>query len=247
MPTTQPKPTPTLLAEQIVAELRAQADADNVAGMAHYGITAENTLGVPVPVMRTMARDARKALSRDKQAWHELAALLWATGIHEAQIMATFIDLPALVDDAQAESWVADLDSWDTCDQLTNNVLRESPVGWAKAVEWADRDEEFVKRAAFVLGATIAVHDKKTDDRAFLPLLALTEREATDERNFVKKAVNWQIRQIGKRSAFLNAEAIAACERILEANPESKAARWSARDALRELTSDAIRARLGLL
>lgn len=240
-------PTPAALAEQILAQLRAQANPDNLAGMARYGIATDSALGVPVPLMRALARDARKELGRDKPAWHELAALLWATGIHEARIMATFIDVPALVDEAQMESWALGIDSWDTCDQLTNNLFRESPLAWSKAAEWPGRPEEFVKRAGFVLGATIAVHDKKTDDSEFLALLALAQREATDERNMVKKAVNWQIRQIGKRSAGLNAAAIESCERILAAHPDSKAARWTCRDALRELRSDAVRARLGLL
>lgn len=240
-------PTPATLAEQVLAQLRAQANPDNLAGMARYGIATDDALGVPVPIMRTLARDARKQLGRDKVAWHELAAFLWATGTHEACIMTTFIDVPALVDEAQMESWVLDVDSWDTCDQLTNNLFRQSPNAWRKAAEWPGRLEEFVKRSGFVLGATLAVHDKKTDDREFLPLLALAEREATDERNMVKKAVNWQIRQIGKRSATLNAAAIESCEQILSAHPDSKAARWTCRDALRELRSDLIRDRLGLL
>lgn len=248
MPAPQPTvaPTPALLAEQIVAELHAQANADNVAGMARFGITAGNALGVSVPVMRAMAKDARKALGRDKPAWHELAALLWESDIHETRIMATFIDVPALVDEAQAESWVADLDSWDTCDQLVNNLLAESSFAWRKAAEWTGRTEEFVKRAGFVLGASLAVHDKAADDRHFLPLLALALREARDERNFVKKAVNWQIRQIGKRSPALNVAAITTCCRIFAENPKSKAARWTAKAALRELESKAVRARLGI-
>jgi len=240
-------PTPAALAGQILAELRAQASPEHVAGMARYGIATQTALGVPVPFLRVTARETRKQLGRDPAACHELAARLWATGIHEGRIMATFIDVPALVDEAQMEVWALDLDSWDTCDQLANNLLRESPNAWKKGAEWPGRSEEFVKRAGFVLSATLAVHDKAADDRAFLPLLALAEREATDERNLVKKAVNWQIRQIGKRSPALNAAAIESCERILSANPESKAARWICRDALRELRSDAIRARLGLL
>jgi 3-methyladenine DNA glycosylase AlkD len=241
------QPTPTQLAEQILAELRAQANPDNLSGMARYGIATDGALGVSVPRMRAMGRDARKQLGRDKSARHELAALLWGQGVHESRIMATFIDVPALVDEAQMEAWALDLDSWDVCDQLTNNLFRESPFAWKKAAEWPGRSEEFVKRAGFVLGATLAVHDKATGDAAFLPLLALAQREATDDRNLVKKAVNWQIRQIGKRSAALNAAAIEACEQILSAHPDSKAARWTCRDALRELRSDAIRARLGLL
>jgi 3-methyladenine DNA glycosylase AlkD len=242
-----PRPTPEDLTEEILAELRSQANPGNVEGMAHYGINTDNALGVPVPFMRALARDARRRLGRDKVAWHELAARLWASGIHEARIMATFVDVPALVDEAQMESWGLDVDSWDTCDQLTNNLFRESAFGWQKAAEWPGRPEEFVKRAGFVLGATIAVHDKKTDDDEFLPLLALAEREATDERAMVKKAVNWQIRQIGKRSAMLNAAAIETCERVLDAHPDSKAARWTCRDALRELRGDVVRGRLGLL
>ena len=118
------------------------------------------------------------------------------------------------------EPWAAELDSWDVCDTLCNNLFRKAAPAWTKAAEWPGRAEEFVKRAGFVLGATLAVHDKAADDARFLPLLALAERECTDERNFVKKAVNWQIRQIGKRSAALNAEAIATCERILAAHPD---------------------------
>ena len=239
--------TPTQLAERILAELRAQASEESIAGMARSGIATDSALGVPVPIMRSLALDARKQLGRNQTAWHELAARMWTTGIHEARIMATFIDVPALVDEAQMETWVLDVDSWDTCDQLTNNLFREAADAWKKAAEWPGRPEEFVKRAGFVLGATLAVHEKKTDDGEFLPLLALAEREATDERSMVRKAVNWQIRQIGKRSARLNAAAIETCERTLGAYPGSRAARWICRDALRELQSDAVRGRLGLL
>jgi len=244
---TDPAPTPAALAEQILEELRAQANPDNVAGMARYGIATDSALGVPVPIMRALGRDARKQLGRDKAAWHDLAARLWETGVHEARIMATFVDAPELVDEAQMEAWALEIDSWDTCDQLTNNLFRQTPVAWTKAAEWPGRPEEFVKRAGFVLGASLAVHDKEADDSRFLPLLGLAEREATDGRNMVKKAVNWQIRQIGKRSPSLNAAAIETCERILSANPDSKPARWTCKDALRELRSDAVRERLGLL
>ncbi|NTU71733.1 MAG: DNA alkylation repair protein [Coriobacteriia bacterium] len=234
------------IAERILAELRAQANPENLEGMARYGIATENALGVSVPFMRALARETRAGLKRDRAAWHELAAHLWSSGVHEARIMATFIDHPSQVDEAQMESWILDVDSWDLCDQLTNNLFRDSEFAWQKAVRWTERDEEFTKRSAFVLGATLAVHDKLADDAAFVGLLELAEREAGDERNLVKKAINWQIRQIGKRSAALNGVAIALCDRILELQPDSKAARWIARDALRELRSDAIRARLGL-
>lgn len=239
-------PSPASLAEQIVRDLRAQANPDNVAGMARFGIRAENTLGVSVPVMRAMARDARKTLGRDKVAWHELAGLLWATGVHEGRLVAAFVEFGALVNGEQMEAWVADFDSWDVCDQVCINVFRDSPLAWDKMAEWAARDEEFVRRAAFALGATLAVHDKHRPNADFLPLIALAEAAASDERNFVKKAVNWQIRQIGKRSASLNAAAIATCDRILAEQSSSSAARWTARNALRELQSEAVRKRLGL-
>jgi 3-methyladenine DNA glycosylase AlkD len=239
-------PTPDALAADLLAALRAQADPENVAGMARYGISAQGTLGVTVPVIRAIARDAKKRLGRDPQAHHELAAALWASRVHEARLMATLVDAAALVEEEQMEVWAADLDSWDICDGLCSNLLRRTALAWQKAAEWPSRDEEFVKRAGFVLGATLAVHDKSADDARFLPLLDLARREATDERNMVKKAVNWQVRQIGKRSAKLNAVAISTCETVLNRHPASSSARWVARDALRELRSDAVRRRLGI-
>lgn len=234
------------LSRRLLAELRASGDSTNVAGMARYGISVTGALGVSMPRVRELARDAKRELGRDPVARHETAALLWESGVHEARILASLVDVPTLVTDAQMESWAADLDSWDTCDTLMNNLFRSAPDAWMKAAEWPQREAEFVKRAGFVLGATLAVHDKQADDARFLPLLALAEGEATDERNFVTKAVNWQIRQIGKRSPALNAAAIESCERILSAHPSDRSARWIARGALRELQSGAIRLRLGL-
>lgn len=234
------------VADDLLASLRAHANADNVAGMSRFRIASAGTLGVSMPVVRALAREGKQRLGHDKPARHELAALLWASGIHEARIMAALVDEPALVTEPQAESWVADLDSWDVCDQLCLNLLRRCSFAWAKAAEWTAAEPEFAKRAAFALGATLAVHEKTADDSRFLPLLECAVRQAADERNGVKKALNWQVRQIGKRNAALNAAAIEASERILADNPDSKAARWIARDALRELRSDAVRARLGL-
>jgi len=242
--TDTPAPAPVVLAEQLLVALRAEAVPANLAGMARYGIVTGDALGVAMPVVRRLAADAKRTLKCAPGARHELAALLWESRVHGARIMASLVDVAALVDDAQLEAWVAELDSWDTCDTLMNNLFRVAPTAWNKASEWPGRDEEFVKRAGFVLGATLAVHDKAADDTRFIGLLALAEREATDERPFVKKAVNWQLRQIGKRSPALNAEAIAACERILVAHSQSAAARWIARDALRELRGDAVQARL---
>ncbi|MGV8082041.1 MAG: DNA alkylation repair protein [Coriobacteriia bacterium] len=239
-------PEISMLAAELLGELRAHANAENLEGMSRYGISPVGTLGVTMPVVRTLASSARKALRRQPAARHELAALLWSSGVHEARILAALVDLPALVDEPQMEAWAADLDSWDVCDQLCLNLFRLAPLAWQKAAEWPLRAEEFVKRAGFVLGATLAVHDKAADDSRFLPLLALAEEGTCDERNMVKKAVNWQVRQIGKRSATLNTAAIATCERILARHPTSKSARWIARDALRELRSDAVRSRLHL-
>jgi 3-methyladenine DNA glycosylase AlkD len=214
--------------------------------MARFGISPVGTLGVSMPEVRALASDAKRRLGRDPDARHELAGLLWVTGVHEARIAASLVDHPNLVDDAQMDRWAADLDSWDVCDALCNNLFRKAAPAWSKTTGWPGRAEEFVKRAGFVLGATLAVHDKAADDARFVALLKLAERESTDARNFVKKAVNWQIRQIGKRSAPLNAEAILTCGRILADHPESAAARWTARGALRELQSDAVRGRLGI-
>jgi 3-methyladenine DNA glycosylase AlkD len=240
-------PEPAVLAAELLSALRAQADPANVAGMARFGIGSQGTLGVSMPVVRNLARDAKRRLGlRNAAGRHELAALLWASGLHEARIMAALVDEPALVDEMQAEAWVADLDSWDVCDQLCINLLRLTPFAWAKAAEWPARPEEFVKRAGFALGATLAVHAKDAPDSAFAPLLAADEREATDERNMVKKALNWQLRGIGKRNAALNADAIATAERMLADNPHSASARCIARDALRELRGQAVRTRLGL-
>jgi len=239
VPAPAPATTPAMQCARVLSELRARANAENVAGMTRFGISATGTLGVSMPDVRSLAKDARRQLGRDPHACHELAEFLWESGVHEARIAAALVDDPTLVDDTQMERWAADLDSWDVCDQLCINLFRKAPGAWDKALQWPTRAEEFVKRGGFVLGATLAVHEKTTDDGRFMPLLALAERECADERNFVKKAINWQIRQIGKRSAALNAEAIAACERILVERPDSAAARWVARGALRELRRSA--------
>jgi 3-methyladenine DNA glycosylase AlkD len=238
--------TPAQVADELLRDLRSHADPANVAGMGRFAISADGTLGVSMPVVRSLAREGKQRVGRDKAPRHELAALLWASGVHEARIMAALVDEPSLVDEAQAEAWAADLDSWDVCDQLCLNLLRRTPLAWVKATGWTARPEEFVKRAGFALGATLAVHEKSAPDAAFLTLLACAEREATDERNMVKKAVNWQMRQIGKRNATLHAAVIATCECLLAEHADSKAARWIARDALRELKSDAVRAWLGI-
>jgi 3-methyladenine DNA glycosylase AlkD len=221
-------------AERILAELRGQGSAANVAGMARYGISAEGTLGVPVPVLRAIA----KREGRD----HELAGALWESGIHEARMLAGFIDVPAEVTGEQMERWVAGFDSWDVCDQVCGNLFDRTPYAWDKATEWARRDETFVKRAAFALMTQLAVHDKKAPSERFDAYLPLIAEAAGDDRNFVKKAVNWALRQIGKRDARLNAKCTELAEEL--ASRDDKTARWIGKDALRELTSDAVRERL---
>ena len=231
-------------ASEVIARLRALGDPANVAGMARFGISSEGTLGVPVPAIRAIAKELKPARRNDPEAAHRLALELWRSGVHEALMLAAFIDVPALVTREQAEEWAADLDSWDTCDQLCGNLLDKTPFAWELVDEWASRPEPFVKRAAFALMTQLAVHDKKAPDEPFLHLLTLVEREADDDRPYVRKAVNWALRQIGKRDAALWSAAVDAARRLRER--ESRAARWVASDALRELQSAAVRSRLGL-
>jgi 3-methyladenine DNA glycosylase AlkD len=230
--------------EEILARLRAQADPDNVAGMARYGISPQGTLGVTLPVLRGIAKELKAAAKADPQVVHELAAQLWSSGVHEARILASLVDVPALVTREQADEWAADVDSWDVCDGLCNNLLDKTPFAYEKAREWASAQPEFVKRAGFVLMCTRALHDRAAGDEPFLGFLEMVEKEASDERPMVKKAVHWALRQIGKRNANLHAAAVETASRLRDS--ESRAARWVASDALRELGSDAVVARMSL-
>jgi 3-methyladenine DNA glycosylase AlkD len=233
--------------EQILAELSAMGSAKDRAGMARYGINVENAFGVSVYELRRVA----KRLGTD----HDLALALWETGNHEARLLACFVDDPGAVTRKQMETWASEFDSWDVCDQATTSLFDLTKHAWATAPEWAKRDEEWIKRGGFALMAGLAVHDMTTPDRIFLKLLPLIERGAFDDRNFVKKAVNWALRNIGKRNLALNAAAIACAERVRAAankaaggerggDPSARAARWVATDALRELGSEKTMARL---
>jgi 3-methyladenine DNA glycosylase AlkD len=202
--------------------------------MARVGIRVDRALGVSIPDCRRIAKTHRFD--------HALALDLWTTGIHEARIVASMIDEPAMVTPAQMESWVADFDSWDVCDQVCSNLFGPSPHAFAAARDWVRRDEEFVRRAGFTLIAERAVHDREHDDGSWIAWFPVIREAADDDRNYVKKAVNWALRQIGKRNEALNAAAIAEAETLLEAGTPS--ARWIARDALRELRSEAVQARL---
>ena len=220
--------------EEILVRLRAAAAPDAVAGMARYGIVGAEVFGVKVPVLRAMAKET----GRD----HALALRLWAYPSRETRVLATMVERPQWVDEAQMEAWAADFDSWEVCDQACGNLFAHTPLAYAKALAWSARPEAFVKRAGFVLMADLAHRDQKTSDAALQAFLPVIEREAGDGRNFVKKAVNWALRDIGKRNLVLNVDAIAVADR-LRRRPEP-AARWNGGDAWRELTSEAVQARL---
>lgn len=220
--------------EEILERLRSLSDPEAVRGMARFGISPENTYGVPVPELRRMSREAGKD--------HILAQGLWASGIHEARIIAGMVDRPEMVTEEQMEAWARDFDSWDVCDQCCMNLFDKTRFAYKKAEEWSKREEEFVKRAGFALMACLAVHDKKAEDKAFEVFLLLIKREASDDRNYVRKAVNWALRQIGKRNMRLNRLALETAKEIR--GMDSKAAGWVAGDAIRELESAAVRKRL---
>jgi len=221
--------------EDVLERLKSVANPEAVAGMARFGINPENTYGISIPVLRKLARE----IGRD----HLLAERLWSTGVHEARILASMVDEPRLVTEGQMERWAADFDSWDVCDQCCGNLFDKTEFAYRKAVEWAARDEEFVKRAGLALMAWLAFHDKRAPDEAFLAFLPAIKRESADGRNYVKKAVNWALRQIGKRNAALNIMAVETAKEIQATG--SKPGRWIASDALRELTGAKLRERLG--
>jgi 3-methyladenine DNA glycosylase AlkD len=220
--------------EEILKKLTSLSSPKAVEGMARYGIRPKNALGVSIPKLRQ--------ISREVGVDHKLAQKLWASGIHEARILASLIDDPAKVTESQMERWVKDFDSWDVCDLCCGNLLDKTEFAYRKAVEWSKRKEEFVKRAGFVLMVALAVRDKKAKDRDFEKFFPIIKRESGDDRNFVKKAVNWALRQIGKRNLSLNRKAIETAREIQKL--DSKSARWIASDALRELTGEAVQKRL---
>jgi 3-methyladenine DNA glycosylase AlkD len=211
------------------------ADPARLEGMARYGIDTSRAIGVSVTELRAVAKD----VGRD----HELAASLWATGIHEARMLATLVDEPDRVTEAQMDAWIAEVDSWDLCDGACGNLFDRTPFWRAKAVEWAAREPEFEMRAGFALMAWAAVHRKDEPDATFAAFLPTIEARSTDDRPYVRKAVNWALRQIGKRSAGLHAQALGAARRI--GDVDARSARWIASDAIRELESSAVRDRLG--
>jgi len=220
--------------KDVIAELKSMGNPKTAAGMARYGIKADRALGVSIPKLQGLAKKIGKS--------HKLAEELWSSAVHEARILACMIDDPQQITADQLDRWATEFDSWDLCDQCCNRLFSKTPFACQKALAWAGQPEEFVKRAGFVLMAVLAVHAKKAPDKQFDPFFTCIKAGAVDERNFVKKAVNWALRQIGKRNLSLNKKAISVAEEIQQF--ESKAARWVARDALRELRSENVQKRL---
>lgn len=215
--------------DEVLAKLQEAGSAENVAGMARFGIAPPVAYGVAAPKIQQLARE----ICCDSR----LAGELWNTGVHDARILAAYIMDPADLTRREMERWAKQFDSWAVCDNACMHLFRKTGFAWEKAVDWSARKEEYVKRAAFALVATLAVHDKRADDRVFLAMLPVIERESADERNFVKKAVNWALRQIGKRNPALRKAAVKTAERLKKS--ESRSARWIGSDALRELQKPA--------
>jgi 3-methyladenine DNA glycosylase AlkD len=211
--------------DDILKQLEGMSNPEAVAGMARFGITGKKVLGISIPNLEKIAKQTGKD--------SKLARQLWDSEVHEARILACMIADPEKLSNRQMEQWVKEFESWDICDQCCSRLFRKTDSAWEKAIEWSSRKQEFVKRAGFVMMAQLAVHDKKADNNDFEKFFALIEKHAADDRNYVKKAVNWALRQIGKRNPKLMERAIDVAETIQKT--DSKAARWIAADALKEL------------
>jgi len=215
-------------------KLKTHGSRENIEGMARFGITTERRLGVSVPEMRRIARECGKD--------HPLSIRLWNSGIPEARIVASMIADPSEMTAAEMDRWVSEFDSWDVCDQVCMNLFERTPFAGKKIRQWSRREEEFVRRAAYALIACLAWHDKDAPDVVFTGFLPIIKRGVTDERNFVKKSVNWALRSIGKRNPRLNRAAVSTAKEI--SRLDSKSARWIGADAIRELTSAAVQRRI---
>ena len=220
--------------EEIINELEELSNPGDIEQRASFGINHKKAFGVKMPELRRIAKITGKN--------HELAGKLWDEGYGETRILASLIDDPDMVTERQMEKWVVGFDSWDVCDQCCMNLFRKTSFAYQKIFEWSTREEEFVKRAAFTLIAVLAVHDKQAEDDKFEQFFPLIIRESTDNRNYVKKAVNWALRHIGKKNINLNQKAIEIAKEIHDI--DSKSARWIASDALRELKSEKVQKRL---
>ncbi|HVF46792.1 MAG TPA: DNA alkylation repair protein [Pyrinomonadaceae bacterium] len=227
-----------MTAAEIIDELRHLSDPAKIADLERYAIKTPKAFGIRAPELKAFAREVKNTVA-DR---HAVALELWETGVYDARALAFLIDDPQKVTRSQMEAWAADFDNWATVDGACSYLFCRTPFAYEKAFEWADMKPEFIKRAGFSLMAYLAVHDKKAADAELSAFLPLIERHADDERNFVKKAVNWALRQIGKRNLALNGLAVATAERI--GQQDSRSARWIAADALRELTGEAVAERL---
>lgn len=218
----------------IIKRLKALSNSKSIAGMARFGITPQKTYGVSIPNLRKLAKQIGIN--------HKLAQKLWLLNIRETRILAGMIDDPQRVTEKQIENWGKEFDYWEICDQCCMNLFEKTGFAYEKCYRWSLSKKEFVKRAGFVLMARLAVSDKQAEDKKFEQFFPIIKRESTDERNMVKKAVNWALRQIGKRNCTLNKKAIIAAEEIKKIN--SRSSRWIAVDAIRELTGEAVQQRL---
>ena len=210
---------------EVLAWLKQKGTRRTVLGMARYGIEAKRAFGVPMGTLLSL----RKKLGKD----HALATELWASGWYEARLLASLVGDPARVTPRQMNAWATSFENWADCDTVCFNLFDRTPFAWDRARQWVKSPREFVKRGGFVLMACLALHDKAAPDKRFLALLPLIERGAKDERNFVKKAVSWALRGIGRRNRSLHAAAVAVAKRL--ALLQQPAARWVGHDALRQL------------
>ncbi|MBX7173680.1 MAG: DNA alkylation repair protein [Pyrinomonadaceae bacterium] len=218
--------------EEIIKKLESLKNPDNIAGMARFRIVTKKAFGISAPVLKDFAKEIKK----QTEERHSLVLELWQTEIHEARIIAYLIDDPKQVTESQMDSWVKDFDNWAICDGTCGHLFCRTDFAYKKVFEWSECEEEFIKRAGIVLIAWLTVHDKKADDEKIAQFLPILENKANDDRNFIKKAVNWSLRQIGKRNLNLNKLAVESAEKIKAQN--TKSARWIAADALRELKNE---------
>ncbi len=220
--------------QQIISQLRELGSTDNLNGMARFGISTSRAFGVKMGDVQALATQHRGD--------HKLALELWDSGYREARLLAANIANPKQVTPELMDSWVADFDSWDVCDTTCGKLFKKTPLAYEKARQWARSEREFTRRAGFALMAYLALKSSKLSDDKYEPFLNLIATAATDRRNLVKQAVNWALRQIGKRNPVLNGRAIAVAEELLATG--DKTARWIANDALRELHSEQVQERL---
>lgn len=224
------------MANQLINKLISKSRKDRLKGMSRYGIKIDNRLGVSIPEIRKIAKEFGKN--------HEVALELWKTGYADAKITAALIDEPEKVTESQMDDWVVEIDSWDVCDQTCMNLFDKTPYAWKKIIEWSKGDEEFVKRTAFSLLACLAWHDKNAEDSRFIEYFPLITKNAMDNRNYVKKAVSWSIRHIGKRNLNLHSAALEIANELK--NIDSRTAKWIGSDVIKDLNSISTKRRLNI-